>query len=428
MQLSPRSYRIALLTLFLAAFGIRVLATALVVGLDSPPDEGAFGLDVIDYEGFARSMSAGRGYSLPDGTPTARRAPGTSFTLLPIYWLFGRSHPAARLWMCLLSALTCVVVAGIARPVLGPVVALVACAWLAVYPAHVYFATHLLSESGFGLYLALGILLSLRSLRSGAAATAALAGLCWGMAALTRPLILAALPLGWLLAAASAPEQRRPRLRIALVHSLVVVALLVPWVIRNERVMGQATLVTTAPAQAFWGAHDEKTLNNPRRIGYWTRIVQLQDEDHVLAGSETEIAAATWRYGFEAVRENANQLPRLVVWKLWRFVSPFDVTPNPLLVWIPAFAWLATAPFVIAGIALVSRRAPELAALLALPLLATLAAVVATHGATRFRDVLAPCLLIYAASAFVSLARGALVRTRRCRRGLAQGRSPRSAG
>ncbi len=91
---------VALAAIVLLALTIRLMLTARFVGLDSPPDEAAGGLDVVDYEGLAWRTVSGAGYVLELGEPTARRAPGTSFALIPIYLIFGRSYLAAHVWFC----------------------------------------------------------------------------------------------------------------------------------------------------------------------------------------------------------------------------------------------------------------------------------------------------------------------------------------
>ena len=65
----------ALVLLLLIALGLRVLATEIAGGLGAPPDFAAFGLDVVEYEGLAWSLSEGRGYSMPDGTPGRSESP-----------------------------------------------------------------------------------------------------------------------------------------------------------------------------------------------------------------------------------------------------------------------------------------------------------------------------------------------------------------
>ena len=100
--------RVALAGIVLLALTTRLMLTARFVGLDSPPDESAGGLDVVDYEGLAWRTVSGAGYVLESGEPTARRAPGTSFALIPIYLMFGRSYNVVRSAFCRhLRALRC---------------------------------------------------------------------------------------------------------------------------------------------------------------------------------------------------------------------------------------------------------------------------------------------------------------------------------
>ncbi len=73
-----------LFVIALLAFALRVAVAAKFQGLAAPPDA-ASNPDPLDYEAFAWSVADGHGYALADGTRTARRPPGTSVALLPVY-------------------------------------------------------------------------------------------------------------------------------------------------------------------------------------------------------------------------------------------------------------------------------------------------------------------------------------------------------
>ncbi len=180
------------------AIAIRVGLAAVFVGLDAPPDAAA-NPDQLDYELFAWRMSQGEGFTLQDGTPTARRPPGTSLVLLPVYAVFGRNFAAGRLWFCLLSAATCLAVGWVGREAFGPLTGLIAATGLAAYPNHAYYAMHFLSEVPFSLLVVTASGASIRAFRDERSLSwATAAGLCWGLAGLVRPNILLVIPLLWL--------------------------------------------------------------------------------------------------------------------------------------------------------------------------------------------------------------------------------------
>lgn len=176
--------------IFVVAFAIRVAATASFVGISTPPRREAGGLDVLDYEQFAYSMSLGKGYCLSDGQASARRAPGTSLALLPIYVVFGRSYLPAHLWICALSAAACTASAWMAGNAFGSRHSIITGIAMALYPGSIYYSMHFFSEVSFALWLALGCGGTIYALQRPNKWISAVAGLAWGLAILTRPPII----------------------------------------------------------------------------------------------------------------------------------------------------------------------------------------------------------------------------------------------
>ena len=90
--------------------------------------------------------------------------------------------------------------------------------------------------------------------------------------------------------------------------------------------------------------------------------------------------------------------------KMWRLMSPFEETENHVVWWTFAIAWLFTAPWVVAGTVLALNDDRLFAAVLLVPLLATLATTIVFYGSIRFRDSVIPLLVVLAARALVQVA------------------------
>lgn len=387
------------IAIFAVAFAVRVGLAHQFVGLGSPPDFEAQP-DQLDYELLAWRMSEGRGYTLEDGAPTARRLPGTSLALLPVYAVAGRNFMLGRLWFCLLSAATCLVVAWIGREAFGPVTGLVAAGWLAVYPNHAHTALHFVSEAPFGFLTAVSAALTLRAFRdvenySGWCA----AGVSWGVTALVRPNILLVLPLLWLMPLVRGRGEGRALLATRLgLLTAITCAVLLPWVARNQLVMGKAML-STVNAPTFWGAHNSRTLS--QKPGGWIRTSDLVDEDHPLTGGEIERSDAMWRYSEEFLRENFKSLPYLETMKMYRLMSPFEETDNKVVYWVFSAAWLIAAVFMILGLWFAARINGVAFYVLVCPLIAMVGTALIYYGAGRFRDSVAPLYLLFSALGLV---------------------------
>jgi len=450
MFTSNRAFAAALITIFVVALGLRLGLAAKYVGLDSPPDFDA-NPDQIDYEMLAHRVSSGAGYTLADGSPTARRSPGTSWTLAPIYAVTGRSFIAGRIWFCLISAATCLAVAWIAVQIAGRGAAVASAALLAIYPGHAYYAMHFVSEVPYCFCLALGVAATMRAWRgarlggtdkAGSAGLSVvdsadaptltssedsacqchpandpangfayllLAGLCFGFAILCRTQLTLLVPLAFV--ALIVFYRKLPRaqwqlhMRRVAVQLAVIAAVLSPWLIRNTIVFGKPVLSNIA-GLGLYGAHNPITFNDPNWRGTWIKISELERQFGALPMDEVLKDEEAKRRGLHATLVNLPRLPQIALYKLGRFVWPFMDTPNRVVQWTFALAWIAVIPLIFIGGRFAWRTARRPTLLLLLPVLSTVAAIVLFYGSVRFRDSIAPLFITFAG---IGVARAAAV-------------------
>jgi hypothetical protein len=244
--------------------------------------------DQISYDGLARRVIEGHGFSFaeghwpvtPAGEPTAHWSYLYTGYLAAVYSVFGAQPLAARLLQAVIvGVLQPWLTWRLGRRLLGPTAGAVAAAISAVYVYFFYYAGGLLTES----FYLVGILwtfdVTFRILdRSHAAEQSGRApwrlwlelGLALGVTGLLRQVFLLFAPflflwLWWNLPAkerASSTRNTLARLirwstvQGLLFAALVVVALIVPWTIRNYRAFGVAApLNTNAGFAFFWGNH-----------------------------------------------------------------------------------------------------------------------------------------------------------------------------
>lgn len=397
MQQSRTRFMVLTAAVFVIAFVARAGLTYQFVGFGSPPDANA-NSDQLDYEALAYHVVTGQGYAVTPGEPTARRTPGTSMALMPVYAVFGRSFLLGRMWFCLLSAMTCVWVVWLGTLVSGRVVGLLAGLGLALYPGHAYNAMHFVSETPFGFWLVPALVFTVLAIRRnrGGWRWDVLAGACWAMAVYARPNVLLVVPIaGGPALIAFIMRDRRFIKRFA-VQALVLTLVLSPWVWRNAVVMGSPT-ISTITGYGLWGSHNDLTFNNPAYRGAWVKASMLIDAAHPLTGSEAEQNQQATRYGIEAIKANVGMMPRLVVAKLWRLVTPFEDTDNRIARLAFAVSWIAVLPVILIGMVTLWRRQRTSAFVLMLPILATIASTVVFYGSVRFRDAVAPAFIVLAA-------------------------------
>lgn len=171
-----------------------------------------------------------------------------------VYAVFG-TLGAVQIAQAALGALLVPAVGGIGRRLGGTRAGTLAAVLCAFYPELVWFAVHFWSETLFMVLLwwAFERLLALDGDASGRPATAALAGILWGLAVLTRETTLYFTPLAALwLALRGRGGSRRTSLSRAAVFLAAALATVAPWTLRNWLVYDAFIPVSTAGGLNLW--------------------------------------------------------------------------------------------------------------------------------------------------------------------------------
>lgn len=229
-----------LFQVFLAALALR-LGFLLLAPQPAPV------ADALDYDTIAVNLATGHGFSLNPDVPTPRRAPGYPFFLAAVYKTFGHSWLPVRLLQALLGALTCLLAFRTAERLFGERAGPVAGWLLALYPPLVPYAGLLLTETLFTFLLAASAMFWVYGAERKSPWDLALAGLCLGLATLTRPVTLF-FPALLLLAAALRPGLARlwPALLLAFLLALA------PWSARNYRLWGTLKPASVGTGYGFF--------------------------------------------------------------------------------------------------------------------------------------------------------------------------------
>lgn len=180
------------------------------------------------------------------------RPPMTSLFLAGIFAVTGINIPLAMLVQCVLSAATCMVLAEIARSVFASQRVGIAAGLLsALFLPFASYASQMYAETLFIFFIAVALLLFEIARRRGMPWRWLLAGgVVWGLATLTRPVGLYALPMmmAWVWVRSQAGQRYKPALALLIGFVLVIT----PWAIRNYTVYDQVVLVDTNGGVSFW--------------------------------------------------------------------------------------------------------------------------------------------------------------------------------
>jgi len=262
------------------------------------------------YHARAIDIGAGAGYVV-DGVPTAYWPVGYPALLGLLFRLFGPSLPAARVLNALLATGTLAFVYGIARKLFRSESA---ARWtlliLAFYPGQIAYTSLLASEplSVFTLLFAAYLLLDERL----GVVRAALAGAVFGLSCLVRPHVVV-VPAVLCAASAFRGEGRRrlgAHFRRALVVYGVLIAVLVPWTVRNYRVFNHLIYVSTNGGKVLYIG------NNPRATGRYIWWEEMTEE--IAPGNEYEQDRRARQAALAYMRSHPRETLRLWPEKLFR--------------------------------------------------------------------------------------------------------------
>jgi hypothetical protein len=279
IKFNKKSFLISTRTAVLAVIVIAVLlrlASAFYQGNTVTALPGIF--DQISYDGLARRVIDGHGFSFAEGhwpatragEPTAHWSYLYTTYLISIYKLFGTNPLIARVIQALIAGIfQTIFLWRIGTRLFNRTVGLVAATLNAVYIYFFYYAGALITET----FYITGILWIFDSaLRLAASQTPKINwrqwlefGLALGVTVLLRQVFLIFLPflflwLWWNMQDADSNQWKQrlhwSAIKGLLIATLTLAILIIPWTVRNQRAFGTFVLLNTNAGFAFfWGNH-----------------------------------------------------------------------------------------------------------------------------------------------------------------------------
>jgi 4-amino-4-deoxy-L-arabinose transferase-like glycosyltransferase len=380
---------------------MRVAHTLLV----APWPPGFFN-DEAYYRTLATLLAQGEGFVRPgefyaDGlsVPTAERAPVYPLALAGLAELGVTGPDPQRLLGALTGGGTIVALGLLARELAGDRAGLLAAGIAAAYPTLIAADGALMTESLYGMFLALMLLSALRLLRTGDRRWAVAVGVAGGLAALTRGegLVLTAILLLGIL---WRPEHRRSVLVAALAFAFV----LAPWTIRNWSVFDRPVLVATEAGETLAGANCASAYGG-ELIGRWdVNCLELSGK-----GNEAQEADEAGREGLRYAADHVERLPVVLAVRLmrtWGIWEPLQRSEGreQWVVTAGVVVYALLVPLAVYGLVLLRRRRVPTWVVVA-PLITVVVATLLSYGSVRFRHSAELALVVLAAVALDGLLR-----------------------
>lgn len=331
------------------------------------------------------------------------RPPLTSIFLASIFAVVGVNLPLAMLVQIGLSLGIVLLLAEFARSLFNSHPAGVAAAMLgAVFLPYASYASQLLSETLFIFLTTASLLIFEAARQRGLDWRWLLAGgLVWGLATLTRPVGLFALPLLVIWVMIAIPGSWRATWQRRLGHGLVLLVafglVIVPWTVRNYAVHERLILVDTNGGTSFWLGNLRDPAERDLQFVWNATIPNLADRQQVAVRRALDNISREPLTFLSGIRNKAVSL--------WQFDTRLFIANAPIGITLDErslpFALAADLQYVVimllgvVGLAAARRNAYSLP-LLVWPLYGTLLSAVSL-GHPRLRLPLLIAFLVYAA-------------------------------
>lgn len=384
-------------------------------------------------DGFAHSVLAeqlaeGEGYvQWGSDRPDAHWPPVWRTTLAVPSW-FGFTAPYDhQRFASVLGGVTIALIGLAGRRIVGSAVGLTAAGIAAVYPGFWIYEQQILSEVGVLLVVTLVVLLAFRYWDRPTLAQIAVLGATVGVATLVRAelaFLCVALILP-LVALAGSASLRTRAFRLA-VAAIAVVAVLTPWVVRNNTgdKFEEPVMLTTSLGTTMAGGACDPAFSQPlygykdSRSCIYAHTIRLGRGGLDRSQIESEMRSRS----FEYIGDHLDQYPLVLLAREGRAFSLYRPTQQlelyadwtnspiwPMRIWL-AMYWLML-PFAAYGIVQLRRLGRPVFPLLA-PVFGVVVTIALTWGNIRYRAAAEPALVLLASVALVSLARRYLSRSR----------------
>jgi 4-amino-4-deoxy-L-arabinose transferase-like glycosyltransferase len=348
------------------------------------------------FHWVGRAVAEGHGYVNPTelffhghSVPTATHPPLYTLVIAAVTKLGITGDEAQRALGCVFGAVTIALVGLLGRRVAGAAVGLVAAALAACHPLLIAADGALMSETLYGLLIALVLLAAYRLRDEPSTWRAVALGAAIGLAALTRPEALLLLPL--LLV---------PRWRWFAVACVATALVVLPWTIRNWAAFDRPVLVSTNDGVTLAGSNCGPAYHG-RDIGSFTTSC-IEPVTH--PGDEARQAAVYRSDAASYAADHAGRVPVVVavrVLRLWGLYQPtrlaYDAQNRSRAVQEAGvlYSYVLIVLALFGAVALRRRREP-LAILLAPILLVTITCAL-TYGGLRLRHAAEIPLVLLAA-------------------------------
>lgn len=386
------------------AMAVRILYLYLYQSL---PDWDQLTVDNYYHHHLAQSIADGN----LAGDTTYFRAPLYIYILGSLYSILGDSLWVGRLFGLLVGLGTVFMTYRLGCRLFAPVVGLWAAAVYALMPTSLYFESELLLDPLFTLLGVIALYRFLGWLKDQSTGNLLVAGLAFGLAAITRPTMLVFIPIVFWYTLTMSDRTRRWRSGFILTAGLMIV--IGPIFARNLIVAGDPVLISSQGGINFYIGNNDSADGVTAAMPPPLRHNWRMEDTRYLAESESgqsltpsEQSGFWYSKGVDWIKENPADFAVLYLKKLYLFFSPDEYSNNRSLptffrqIWLLRYNELGFGlilPFAILGFAWTFKNNSHVRFIAWFVLLISLTTALFFVN-SRFRLPVLPFLVILAAA------------------------------
>lgn len=432
----PSRFVLALAAIAVVGFGLRMAA----VQISGPSTPSELQGDAVYYHEAANLLADGKGFidpyrylyggkekvTLADGTtkvvvtpvgheePTAGHPP-VYVAYLGVFSALGLDTIRWHQFASVLLGTASIVVAGLlGRSLRSPRVGLLAALLVALYVNVWLSDVVIMSESAAVLFALLTTAAGLRFWRAPTRANGVLFAFVAAFAALSRAELVLYLPIVAAVALWRAPVRWPERLLRFGICGVVSIAVLAPWVVRNNLVMEERVTLSDGTGTVMVQANCDDTYYGPH-IGYWSlpcgNPQPYGPNGELLDESQRDVVVR--QRAVEYISNHTTRLLTVVVpariGRMWGLYEPLEQIRLDIgekrprvLSWIGFVQYVLLVPFAVAGAVILWRRRGPVLVVGLWVLMATFTAATA-FGSTRYRIAAEVSVVLFAALALDAL-------------------------
>lgn len=280
----------------------------------------------MGWQGYdiAENLVEGRGYrgTVADIEYRAYRPPVFPVLIAGLMVVFGKGYGPVQAALAVSSAVCAVVVFFLTRRIWGERVATIAGFWAALNPSAVYSSAWPSPENLNAVLLVASFAVLWRVRNGGRAIDAVGGGVLLGLTALTRIsfLVLPALAVPWLFMQGG---DRRGAARSGALLCAGFLAVLAPWIARNQAVFGTPRLMTgDGPATFYWASTPSWLLGEVGKLKF--PPVEYTERLPEIAAME-ELERGRWyiETARASIRAHPGAYAKRVVHRVWLLWKPY---------------------------------------------------------------------------------------------------------